>query len=172
METPPPPSRSLEALRELTPARVGLGRAGASMPTGALLAFTRDHARARDAVHAAFDAPRLVAELSDLGLQASQVCGQARNRRDYLRRPDLGRMLDPASRHVLGEQKGGASELVIVIGDGLSPAAVNVHAVELVRRLGPRLAESGIAIGHIVIASGARVALGDEIGAVLGARMW
>src|SRR6266850_6023344 len=171
MKTPATPSRPLKALRELTPARVGLGRAGASMPTDALLAFTLDHARARDAVHTAFDAPRLVVGLAGLGLQASQVSSQARNRRDYLRRPDLGRMLDQDSRRVLAELGGGASELAIVIGDGLSPAAVNVHAVALVRHLGPRLTEAGIRIGNIVIASGARVALGDEIGAVLGARM-
>ena len=75
------------------------------------------------------------------------------------------------SRRVLAEPGGGASELAVVIGDGLSPAAVNVHAVELVRHLAPRLTEAGIRIGHIVVASGARVALGDEIGAVLGARM-
>ena len=78
MKTPAPPSRSLEDLRELTPARVGLGRAGASMPTDALLAFTLDHARARDAVHTAFDAPQLVAGLAGLGLQAGQVSSQAR----------------------------------------------------------------------------------------------
>ncbi|WP_291845443.1 ethanolamine ammonia-lyase subunit EutC [Bradyrhizobium sp.] len=170
MKTPAPPFRSTEALRELTPARVGLGRAGASMPTDALLAFTLDHARARDAVHAAFDVPRLLAGLSGYGLQASRVSSQARSRRDYLRRPDLGRMLDPASRQALAGL-GSAGDLAVVIGDGLSPAAVQAHAVELVRHLGARLAEAGVGIGNIVIASGARVALGDEIGAVLGARM-
>ena len=146
MKTPAPPSRSLADLRELTPARVGLGRAGASMPTDALLAFTLDHARARDAVHTAFDVPRLLAGLAGLGLQASQVSSQADNRRDYLRRPDLGRMLDQASRRALAGLGGGASELAIVIGDGLSPAAVNTHAVELVRHLGPRLTEAGIGL--------------------------
>jgi ethanolamine ammonia-lyase small subunit len=171
MKTPAPLSRSLSELRELTPARVGLGRAGASMPTDALLAFTLDHARARDAVHAAFDGARLVAELTGLGLHAIQVSSQARNRRDYLRRPDLGRMLDPASQRALASQRSSANQLAIVIGDGLSPWAVNAHAVELVRNLGPRLADAGTSIGHTVIASGARVALGDEIGAVLGARM-
>jgi ethanolamine ammonia-lyase small subunit len=171
MKTPAPSPGSLERLRELTPARVGLGRAGASMPTEALLGFTLDHARARDAVHAAFDHAGLVAGLSGLGLQPVQLSSQARDRRDYLRRPDLGRMLDPASRTVLAGHRGSADRLAIVIGDGLSPAAVNVHAVELVRHLAPRLAEAGIPIGHAVVASGARVALGDEIGAMLGACM-
>jgi len=171
MKTPAPPSRSLEDLRELTPARVGLGRAGASMTTDSLLAFTLDHARARDAVHTALDIAGLVAGLAGLGLQARQVSSQAGDRRDYLRRPDLGRMLDQASRKSLTGLGEGASELAIVIGDGLSPAAVNIHAVELVRHLGPHLTEAGIGLGNVVIASGARVALGDEIGAALGARM-
>src|ERR1700687_3798897 len=101
MKTPAPSSRSMRDLRALTPARVGLGRAGASMPTKALLEFTLDHARARDAVHAAFDVFSLISGLSDLGLAASEVCSRARSRQDYLRRPDLGRMLDPDSRQPL-----------------------------------------------------------------------
>ena len=162
---------SIESLRELTPARVGLGRAGASLPTEALLAFTLDHARARDAVHAVFDAQRLMAELAGLGLDALQVASQTKDRRDYLRRPDLGRMLDSESRRALAERRCDPCELAVVIGDGLSPAAVHVHAVELVRNLAARLAEAGIGIGAVAVASGARVALGDEIGAELGARM-
>jgi ethanolamine ammonia-lyase small subunit len=171
MKTPAPPPGSLERLRELTPARVGLGRAGMSLPTAALLGFTLDHARARDAVHAAFDQAGLVAGLNGLGLQPVQLSSQARNRGDYLRRPDLGRMLDPASRDLLAGHSGRPHQLAILIGDGLSPAAVNVHAVELVRHLAARLTEAGIPIGHAVVASGARVALGDEIGAMLGACM-
>jgi ethanolamine ammonia-lyase small subunit len=80
-------------------------------------------------------------------------------------------MLGPASQRLLAAQTGGSRQLVIVIGDGLSPAAVNAHAVAVVRSLVPRLAADGIEIGHAVVASGARVALGDEIGATLGARM-
>jgi ethanolamine ammonia-lyase small subunit len=171
MKTPVSPSRPLETLRELTPARVGLGRAGVSMPTDALLAFTLDHARARDAVHAAFDAKHLVEELAGLGFEVSEVSSQACNRGDYLRRPDLGRMLDAESRRALERRSGGASDIVIVIGDGLSPAAVNAHAIALARLLMPRLTEAGIRLGPAVVASGARVALGDELGALLGARM-
>ena len=167
----PPPSRSMRDLRDLTPARVGLGRAGASMPTKALLEFTLDHARARDAVHAAFDIPALISGLSDLGLAAFDVSSRARNRKDYLRRPDLGRTLDPASQHLLASHNGNPCQLAIVIGDGLSPTAVKAHAIELIRTLIARLPVERIEIGHAVVASGARVALGDEIGAILGARM-
>jgi ethanolamine ammonia-lyase small subunit len=169
MKTPAP--RLLRDLRDLTPARVALGRAGASMPTQALLAFTLDHARARDAVHAAFDAPAIASGLGDFGLETSDVRSLARGRKDYLARPDLGRKLDPASRQKLASREAGSCELAIVIGDGLSPSAVNAHAIELVRNLKARLALDGIEIGQTVIASGARVALGDEIGAMVGARM-
>jgi ethanolamine ammonia-lyase small subunit len=170
MITPPPP-RAPGDLRDLTPARVGLGRAGASMPTQALLAFTLDHARARDAVHAAFDVPAITSGLGDLGLAAFDVSSRAHGRKEYLARPDLGRKLDSVSQQLLTGHNAGSCQLAIVIGDGLSPSAVNAHAVELVRRLMARLALDGIGIGHAAVAAGARVALGDEIGAILGARM-
>lgn len=171
MKTPAPSSRSLGDLRDLTPARVGLGRAGPGMPTKALLDFTLDHARARDAVHAAFDVPAILSGLNELGLEAFDVRSRARDRKDYLGRPDLGRTLDQASRHLLAGDNGGPCRLAIVVGDGLSPAAVNVHAIQVVRSLVPRLAIDGIEIGRAVVATGARVALGDDIGAILGARM-
>jgi ethanolamine ammonia-lyase small subunit len=148
-----------------------MGRAGASLPTEALLAFTLDHARARDAVHAAFDVAAITQGLGDLGLEALHVASRATDRKDYLRRPDLGRRLDPASHDRLASHGGGACDLAIVVGDGLSPSAVNAHAIELIRCLISRLAADGIAIANAVVASGARVALGDEIGAILGARM-
>lgn len=135
MKTPATTSRSLGELRNLTPARVGLGRSGVSLPTEALLAFTLAHARARDAVHAAVDVAALIAGLCDLGLEPVEVESRAPDRNAYLRRPDLGRMLDSASRERLSRQQGGGCRLAIVIGDGLSPTAVNAHAIELVRHL-------------------------------------
>jgi ethanolamine ammonia-lyase small subunit len=171
MKPPPPPPRSMMELRELTPARVALGRAGASLPTQALLQFTLDHARARDAVHAAFDAQALIAALSGLGLEALEVRSRVGSRGDYLRRPDLGRRLDQASRQALASKRAGVCRLALVIGDGLSATAVHAHAVELVRSLIPHLAADEIRIDEVAVASGARVALGDEIGAILGARM-
>jgi ethanolamine ammonia-lyase small subunit len=172
MSDPATPRRPTLDLRSLTPARVALGRSGASVPTRALLDFTLDHARARDAVHAAFDAPRLVADLRALGLVVTEARSRAVERRDYLRRPDLGRQLDAGSVEALTRSASGPCPLAVVIGDGLSAAAVHAHAAALMTRLMRLLAaDDDVAIGHVVVASGVRVALGDEIGAILGARM-
>jgi ethanolamine ammonia-lyase small subunit len=171
MKTQAPSLPSLGDLRALTPARVGLGLSGASMPTRAWLKFALDHARARDAVHADFDVAAVMQGLSDLGLDPLHVFSRASDRQEYLRRPDLGRMLASDSLHRLTGRADGARSLALVIGDGLSPAAVNAHALELVRSLVPRLVADGIGIESALIASGARVALGDEIGATLDARM-
>ena len=172
MNDKPVPARPVLDLKAFTPARVALGRSGASLPTKPLLDFTLDHARARDAVHAVFDAPRLVADLRALGLVVTEANSRAIDRGDYLRRPDLGRRLDVGSVEALARSAPEPCQLAVVIGDGLSAAAVHAHAVALVMRLLPLLAaDDGVAIGHVVVASGARVALGDEIGAILGARM-
>jgi len=169
---PPEPPRSKVDLRKLTPARVALGRSGASLPTSALLDFALDHARARDAVHAAFNASALVAGIGELGLRAIEVTSRAGDRRLYLGRPDLGRRLDFASAERLkdlGEAARG--RVVIVIGDGLSPTAVHAHALGLMRHLPSQLSAARIAIGPVVVAAGARVALGDEVGEILGASL-
>jgi ethanolamine ammonia-lyase small subunit len=172
MQDPAVPARARRDLRAFTPARVALGRCGASLPTRPLLDFTLDHARARDAVHAALDVPRLVAELRALGLVPSEVRSRAVDRRDYLRRPDWGRQLDPGSAEALARIAAAPGGLAIVIGDGLSPTAVQAHAAVVLGNLVPQLAAGdAVAIGYVVVASGARVALGDEIGAILGARM-
>ncbi len=166
---PDAPDRSISDLRRLTPARVGLGRAGASLTTQALLEFTLDHARARDAVHASFEAPAIAAALNERGASALIVSSLVADRADYLKRPDLGRKLALESRVAVEGQGSGACDISLVIADGLSPAAINAHALSLVAALLPKL--DGLSLGPIVVASGARVALGDEIGALLKARM-
>ena len=154
------------ALRAATPARIGLGRSGDSLPTRALLDFQLAHARARDAVHGALDAPALTQALAPLPTVFAQ--SQVGDRSIYLRRPDLGRRLDAPSRRAL-EVLRGAPDVVFVVADGLSAAAVRAQAAPLVAACLPRL--NGLKIGPVVIATFARVALGDEIGALLGARI-
>jgi len=162
---------SLADLRALTPARVALGRTAASLPTRALLDFTLDHARARDAVHVGFDAEVIVTGVAELGFAVSCVESRAPTRRDYLSGPDLGRRLAPQAAARLAAEAGAGAEIVIVIGDGLSSKAVQTHALAVLKRLASRLGAAGITLGRTVVAAGARVALGDEIGAILKARM-
>ncbi|QCI65043.1 ethanolamine ammonia-lyase subunit EutC [Phreatobacter stygius] len=157
-------------LASRTPARIAIGRAGGSLPTSEVLAFALAHAKARDAVHATFDPERIAAGLGDLGLAAVTVESLARDRAAYLRRPDWGRALAETSRSRLAACAEAPGDLVIVIADGLSATAVETNALALVGALLPRLASAGIAIGPVVVATGARVALGDAVAAELGAR--
>jgi ethanolamine ammonia-lyase small subunit len=162
---PPPPADPWTALRRHTPARISLGRAGTSLPTTEVLRFAAAHALARDAVHLPLDVAALIAELRAQGLDAAAVASRASSRVEYLTRPDLGRQLAPASREALEGDAGGG--LCIVIGDGLSAVAAQMHAVPLVAAL----RDAGVVASRLVVATQARVALGDEIGERLGASL-
>jgi ethanolamine ammonia-lyase small subunit len=151
-------------LRAMTTARVALGRHGAGLPTAPLLAFQRDHALARDAVHTPFDPARIAAALAPWPVLI--VESEAGDRAAYLRRPDLGRRLTAESA---GRLTPGGWDVAIVVADGLSAPAVHAHAAAVATGLIERLPDCGVA--PIVIARLARVALGDEIGERLGARM-
>jgi len=151
-------------LRAATAARIGLGRSGDAMPLGAVLDFQLDHARARDAVHAALDTAAVAAALAPHPVV--QVRSAAPDRATYLRRPDLGRVL--ADGTTLEAIPGGV-DLVFVVGDGLSAGAVQAQAAPLIRACLARL--DGVSVAPIVVATQARVALGDPIGAAFGARL-
>jgi ethanolamine ammonia-lyase small subunit len=157
-------------LARWTPARIALGRTGASLPTREVLGFALAHARARDAVHAAFDADRIARGLSEIGLASIEVASDATDRARYLRRPDLGRRLSHASREMLIGRAATQTDLILVVGDGLSATAIHAHAVALVAAFLPHATAARLALAPVVIARGARVALGDEIGGLLHAR--
>jgi ethanolamine ammonia-lyase small subunit len=156
-------------LRRFTDARIGLPRSGFGIATSEHLAFQLDHARARDAVYDALDLPTLEAALADQGLAPVTVSSAAADRRAYLGRPDLGRKLTPEATATL-EAKRGDYDLVFVIADGLSARAVNSHAAAFLATVRPLLPESW-RVGPAVIVRQGRVAVGDAIGAALGARM-
>jgi ethanolamine ammonia-lyase small subunit len=156
-----------QRLAMFTSARVGLGRSGASLPLPEVLRLSEAHAAARDAVHAALDVAALAADLSPLGLPVLTVRSAASDRQTYLKRPDLGRQLDEESRQVF--RSDGSQEVVFVIADGLSAFAIQNHAARFLSVLLPSL--DGWKVAPLVIATQARVALGDEIGERLGAKL-
>jgi ethanolamine ammonia-lyase small subunit len=166
-----PPHDPWFFLANRTMARIGRGRSGASLPTREVLAFDLAHALARDAVHARVDRAKLGAALAALSLSTVKVESEVVERQAYLRQPDAGRRLSEVSAKRLGEATGRGCDLALMIGDGLSAAAVDAHAVALVAAFAPLAARLGLTIGPIVLAEGARVALGDAVGAALGARL-
>lgn len=169
MPSPIAPPQPWQRLRQFTPARIALGRAGHSQPTDALLAFGLAHAQARDAVHRPLDRAELEQALRNAGFDSIAVHSAAGDRLHYLRRPDLGRRLDDASRQRLTDASTGSPcDVAFVIADGLSALAVQRHAVPVLCAVRERLADWGFA--PVVVAEQARVALGDEIGQLLRAR--
>jgi len=148
-------------LRLYTPARVALGRTGHSLPTAELLRFQLDHARARDAVYQALDP-------ASLGVPHVLLRSRAPDRATYLRRPDLGRSLSEESRPLL---RLGDYDAAIVIADGLSATAVHHHAVPLLAALTPRLQAEAWHLAPLSVVLQGRVAVGDEIGILLGAHL-
>ncbi len=170
-----PPDR-WHALRRLTPARIALGRSGPALPTAEVLRFGLAHAQARDAVNFALDVAALQDALRTCHDGSLVVHSRAPDRAAYLLRPDLGRRLDDASAALLAEAVAPASgastppDVAFVLADGLSALAVQRHAPALLDALVPRLPADWI-LAPIVIAEQARVALGDEIGEILGARL-
>lgn len=156
-------------LAGLTPARIGLGRAGSFLPTREVLRFGLDHAQARDAVHTPMDAAAVARAVGALGFPTLRAASRAPDRATYLRRPDLGRRLAQADRAALDGEAGGA-DLALVVADGLSARAVHEGAAPLLAAFRPHAERHGWHLAPVVIATQARVALGDEAGAALRAR--
>jgi len=161
-------------LRQLTPARIALGRAGASLPTDAQLDFQFAHALARDAVHLTLDTHTLAAQLEQRGHRCLHLHSAAADRDTYLQRPDLGRRLDEESAHRLNghsQRHETGYDLAIVIADGLSALAVQRHALPLLQRFEEQIENDGWSLAPISLVQQGRVALGDEVGERLKAKM-
>ncbi|WP_407310988.1 ethanolamine ammonia-lyase subunit EutC [Pseudomonas sp. nanlin1] len=161
-------------LRNLTPARIALGRAGTSLPTAAQLDFQYAHAQARDAVHLAFDHGALSGALAARQQPSLSLHSSAPDRHTYLQRPDLGRRLDPASverlrEHSLAQPDG--YDLALVVADGLSALAVHKHAGPMLERLEQAAASEGWRLAPVCLVQQGRVAVADEVGELLRARM-
>ena len=168
----PPPKDPWAGLRAYTAARIALGRTGSSVPLREALAFRLAHAHARDAVYSSLDAAHLTAGLTALTLPVQPVRSRAETREQYLQRPDYGRQLTQESRQQLREADAPeAADVALILADGLSATAVNEHALPLLHELLPKLRQAGFRLAPVVLAEQARVALSDEIGELLGARL-
>jgi ethanolamine ammonia-lyase small subunit len=154
-------------LRDYTPARVELGRCGVSLPTRALLEFQLARAKARDAVHLPLAVNSMVVELKLKGIDSIALESAARDRDEYLKRPDLGRRLSDDSRERLVPPRANY-DAAFAIADGLSALAVHRHAVPLLELL---LRDLDWRVAPVAIVEQGRVAIGDEIGEAMGARM-
>jgi ethanolamine ammonia-lyase small subunit len=169
----PPSTRSdpWRGLRAFTAARIALGRAGGSIPTGPLLEFQLAHARARDAVDRDLDGGAIERALRERGWDVLRLHSAAPDRRTFVERPDLGRTLSDESKAALESRAQAPHDAVLMIADGLSALAVERHAVPLLDALRPRLAGAGWRLAPVCIVHQGRVAIGDEIGVLVAARL-
>jgi ethanolamine ammonia-lyase small subunit len=175
MDKPPAdPENPLLELRRLTPARIALGRTGTSMPTSAQLDFQYAHAQARDAVHLPFDSAGLSAQLAERGRASLLLHSAATDRNSYLQRPDLGRKLSDESAQTLRDYalaNPGGVDLAIVVADGLSALAVHRHTLPFLARMEDQIVNDGWSVSPVILVEQGRVAVADEIGELLGAKM-
>jgi ethanolamine ammonia-lyase small subunit len=168
------PQPAAARLRSLTPARVGLGRTGISQQTRDVLAFQLSHAQARDAIHARMDTSSFAVAIREAlernhGVEVVSLHSEAPDRATYLQRPDLGRRLDEASRNALSALQNPPSDVSIIVADGLSALAVERHVLPLLEELLPHLKHQRLA--PLCIVEQGRVAIGDEIGSMLSAKL-
>jgi len=160
-----------QQLKSFTRARIAIGRVGSSLPTSEVLDFGLAHAMARDAVHLALDVNALEADIRTQQFTTIQAKSMAPDRASYLLRPDWGRRLHEQSlMRLQNVSQTKPIDFLIVIGDGLSSLAVSRHVVPLLAEMRNHLPVDWHT-GPVVIASQARVAIGDEIGQALNAKM-
>ncbi len=160
-----------QQLKSFTRARIAIGRVGSSLPTKEVLDFGLSHAMARDAVHLPLDVDALEVQLKSQDFSTIRVKSMAADRASYLLRPDHGRRLHEQSlAHLNNQQSTKPIDFLIVVGDGLSSLAVSRHVPPLLAELRNHLPIEWSA-SRVVIASQARVAIGDEIGQALNAKI-
>ena len=164
--TVPTQSDVWEKLKSFTDARIALGRAGCSIPSKPMLDFQLAHAQARDAVFQILDTEYLAQEFAHKNIETLTVQSQALNKEVFLKRPDLGRLLnDESQRHLIQYKAHDPKnyDVCIVIGDGLSARAINENAFKMTLSLQQHFIDLNWKLAPIVIATGSRVALGDHI---------
>jgi ethanolamine ammonia-lyase small subunit len=158
-------------LRRFTQARIALGHTGHAIPTQALLDFQLAHAEARDAVHFPWDIETFAEQVRELGEKVLMLDTPVSSRSEYLRRPDLGRVLTEASRTRLENLKAGATDVALIVTNGLSSTAVERHGIALLQAIVEGFRARQISIAPVALVANGRVALADDIGSLLAARV-
>ena len=161
---------SLKALQEFTSARIAIGRVGTSIPLKQSLEFKLAHAHARDAVYSELNINNLTDVLKQFDLPVLHLHSRVNDRRQYLQRPDLGRRLNDESLDLLLDHRP-ETDIAIILADGLSATAVNENAVGLLQVLIPQLLAAGFKLASISMVEQGRVAIGDDIGHGLMAKL-
>lgn len=159
------------ALRRFTQARIALGRAGHAVPTQALLDFQLAHAQARDAVQLPWNINAFAGQLRDIGEETLILQTPVSNRSEYLRRPDFGRVLTEESRIRLRNLKASGVDVALIVSNGLSSTAVERRGIALLQTILEGLRVRQFHIAPICLVANGRVALLDDIGSVLDARV-
>jgi ethanolamine ammonia-lyase small subunit len=158
-------------LRRFTQARIAQGHAGCGLPTDALLDFQLAHALARDAIHQPWNIERFLEAVKAWGLEPLCLATPVADRVQYLQRPDLGRCLDSASRQALLLDERPAIDIALIVSNGLSSVAVENHGLALLQAILAHCKRMSLRCGPICLVPNARVALADEIGTLLKARL-
>ena len=161
----PQQEQAYRRLKERTPARVGSGRAGPRYKTLTMLRFRADHAAAQDAVFSQV-AENYAQENGLLPLQT-----KCRDKDEYLTRPDLGRIFDKENADKLKAAIPGSPQVLIVVGDGLSSAAIQANAMDCMAAIRDGLKTRGIETGQAVFVRYCRVGAGDAIGSITGCQL-
>ena len=164
-EQAPEDPATLEAMKGATPAKVAVGRAGLRYRTETLLQFAADFAVAQAAVES-----EVPADWADQQgwLSLKTRCSDVE---EFLARPDLGRRLSPESEAAMGQQGERGVDVQIVVGDGLSAAAVLQNAPEMVATMLAELQVRGLRAGRPVFVRHCRSRIVDFVGQAVQARV-
>lgn len=151
-------------LKAKTPARLGMGRAGTRYKTQTLLRFRADHAAAQDSVFS--QVPEDYAKANDLvGLQT--LC---KEKEEYLTRPDLGRRFSQETGKLIREVFSG-QRILLVVGDGLSSAAITQNAMDCLQAIRQGLKAQGLDTGKAIFVRYCRVGASDHLGELTGCEL-
>jgi ethanolamine ammonia-lyase small subunit len=157
----------VRAARARTPARVLVGRAGPAYRTSTQLELRQDHAAALDAVHAELDLQADWARPLVDRFQLFPVQSQAASKSEYLMRPDLGRLLSSAAQTEIQTKCPRGVDLQVVIGDGLSAAAVAAQVPTLLPLLQEHAKQRNWSFGQVFAVRYCRVGILNDVGELL-----